>query len=177
MKLNLPLRLKIGFLFILIASCSSDNLQEKETFAINTIVSSTTIPVDQQITITLTSESEMTGIIFSYDNFATDFGYYSTYGTSKTLNFYFEKVGAKTIYFKATKEGNITSEVRSVTIEVVISQDLKITGLQLISFTNINGTWDSEFPTSNPNHLADVVFGFAKNTLNKPDRSDMFQGR
>lgn len=153
---------------LILISCSSDNSQEKESFTIDAIVNSYTVPVDQQITITLTSETDMKGIIYSYDNFATEFGYYSNYGTSKDLKFYFETVGTKTIYFKATKEGNITSEVKSVTINVVSNQAVKLTGLQLLSFTNINGSWDPEFPTTNPNHLADVIFGLRKNTLNNP---------
>ncbi|MFC4739224.1 hypothetical protein ACFO3U_04395 [Flavobacterium ponti] len=168
MILTLPLRLKIGFLFILIASCSPDNSQEKESFAIEVIPSAITIPVDKQIDITIASETDMNGIIFSYDNFATEFEYYSNYGTSKTINFYFDTVGSKTIYFKATKEGNISSEVKTVTINVVSDQAVKLTGLQLISFTNVNGSWDPEFPATNPNHLADVVFGLRKNTLNNP---------
>jgi hypothetical protein len=155
-------------LVLVIISCSSDNSQENESFSIELIPSSNAIPVDQQMGITITSETDMNGIIFSYDNFATEFGYYSNYGTSKTINFYFDTVGSKTIYFKATKEGNITSEVKTVTINVVSDQAVKLKGLQLISFTNINGSWDPEFPISNPNHLADVIFGFAKNTLNNP---------
>lgn len=160
----------IVIILLLFISCSPDNSKEVENFVIDAIPSSTSIPVDQQITITLASESNMTGIIISYDNFTTEFGYFNNlgYGTSKALYFYFDKVGSKTIYFKVKKEGNIISEVKSVTIDVVSNQAVKITGLQLISFTNINGTWDPEYNVSNPNHLADVVFGLAKNTLNNP---------
>lgn len=166
--MNVRKAIYVVIICIIFYSCSSDSTQEKESFAIEVIPSAITIPVDKQIDIFIASETDMNGIIFSYDNFATEFGYYSNYGTSKTLNFYFEKVGTKTIYFKAAKEGNIESEIKTVTINVVSNQAVKITGLQLLSFTNINGTWDSEFPTSNLNHLADVVFGLAKNTLNNP---------
>lgn len=40
---------------------------------------------------------------------------------------------------------------------------------QLISFHNMGGTWDDEFPSSNPNHLADPFFVIYKNIIDQYD--------
>lgn len=155
----------------LLISCSSEDSKESasaNSFAINAVVSSETVTVDQEFTITVTSSQNMTGILYSFDNFATERGLYSSFGTTKTLKFYLDKVGVTTIYFKATNEANAVSGVTSVAVTVNRGNALKITGLQIISFNGINTTWDPEFPTSNPNHLADVFFGFLKTKLQTP---------
>ncbi len=158
---------------LLVLSCSSDDSKENNNpiptaFTINAVASSTTVNVDQEFTVTITSDENMTGILYSYDNFVTEAGLFTGFGTSRTLKFNLDKVGSNTIYFKATKEGNVYSSVKSVPITVNRGNAVKVTGMQVISFSGINTTWDPDYPTTNPNHLADVYFGFNKSTLNSP---------
>lgn len=158
----------ITFLFIF--SCSSDSTDA--SFKIDTLVNSTTVNVDEEISITITSPEEMTGIEYSYDNFKSSFAVYpgSGYGTSKTLNFKFFKIGISTLYFRAYKSGNAKSQVKTVALNVEKGNRVKITGLKINSFDGINNSWDPEFITSDPNRLADVRFSFLKlNFLNALD--------
>lgn len=173
---------KVFMLLSFIAlSCSSDDtsvevvnqpINEPEvptpTFTINAVVGSSSVNVDEAFTVTITSEENMAGILFSYDNFMTEFGQYTNYGTSKELNFTLDEIGVTTIYFKAMNENNVYSQVKSVDILVNRGNAVKITGFQVISFNGIDTTWDPEYPSTNPDHLADVFFGFHKTTIGNP---------
>lgn len=155
---------------LLAISCGSE---DSPAFTINATPSSSSVVVDEEFTITITSDDAMTGILYSYDNFVTEHNLYSSFGNSRTLKFNLDDLGTKTIYFKA-KAGNIYSSVKAVPITVSRGNAVKITGLQVLSFNGINTTWDPEFPTSDPNHLADVFFGFNKSTLDSPFENGYF---
>jgi hypothetical protein len=161
------------FLLFSIFSCSSDEPQINTvpapvTFQIAAVANLSTVVVDQEFTVTISSEEQMTGIFFSFDNFVTEYGSNSDYGTSKALKFNLDDIGVTTLYFKAKKSNNVTSSIIAVPITVTRGNAIKITGLQVVSFSGINTTWDPEYAVSNPNHLADVFFGFLKASLNSP---------
>lgn len=161
---------------IMAFSCSSDSNQEApnststpvDTFTINALASNTNVSIDENFTITITSPEPITGLLYSYDNFVTEAGWYSNFGSSKTLFFRFNKLGNNTLYFKAIKEGNIESQVKQVTVNVTQGNAIKITGLQLLSFSNINNTWDPEYPNNDSNSLADVFFVMQKSKIPDP---------
>lgn len=71
---------------LLVLSCSSDDSKENNNptptaFTINAVASSTTVNVDQEFTVTITSDENMTGILYSYDNFVTEAGLFTGFGT------------------------------------------------------------------------------------------------
>lgn len=152
-------------------SDSTDTGQDQNNFTVNLVSSVTQINVDEEFTVTVNASEAMTGLVISYDNFTTiASNLYTNFGTTKTLKFNFDTLGNKTIYIKAFNAAN-QSAVKSVTVNVNRGNAVKIIGMQVVSFNNINGTWDPEYPTTNPNHLADVFFGFNKSTLNSPFES------
>ncbi len=154
----------------LLLFCCSSEVQNttQNSFKINAVPSSTVVNVDQEFTITLSSTENMTGILYSFDNFSTERGLYSSFGTTKTLKFNLDKLGINTIYLKAVNASNISSEIKVIPITVIRGNAIKILGLQVVSFNGINTSWDPEFPVSDPNHLADVFFGFNKASINSP---------
>lgn len=151
------------------ASCSSDSNENKNNnpFSINLIPSASSVVVDQAFTINVGANEEIKELWVSTDNFATGGYAQRQFGTSYTLNFNFDTLGQKTISVRARNQNNVVSE-KEVVISVSRGNALKINGVQVISFSGINTTFDPEFPTSNPNHLADLRFGLSKIKLGSP---------
>lgn len=83
------------------------------------------------------------------------------FGSSLVLYFNFDTPGQKTIRVWALNNQNDTSE-KQVVVNVTRGNAVKITGMKVVSFYNINQTWDSEYDVNNPNRLADVIFVFSK---------------
>lgn len=162
---------KILFLVILtifISNCSSDESKVIDsTFSINLIPSTTSVVIDQAFTVAVTGNELITEIWVSTDNFATGGYALRNFGNSYILNFNFDTLGQKTISVRAKNQNNIVSE-KQIIINVTRGNAIKINGLQVISFYGINTTYDPEFPTTNPNHLADLRFGFSKVKLGNP---------
>lgn len=153
-----------SFLFILLLlSCSAD----ESSYNFNAIVNTSKVTVDQTFSITVSSEENIIGVRYSYDNFKSDLGVFSDigYGTSKKLYFKFLTIGKKTIYIKLIKAGNIESETKTINIDVERGNSVRITGLKITSFDGINSVWDPEYDKTNSNSLADVRFSFSKNGL------------
>lgn len=162
-------KIALTVLSFIIASCSSDSNENdsNNSFAINLTPSSTSVVVDQAFTISLGANEEIKELWVSTDNFATGGYAQRQFGTSYVLNFNFDTLGQKTISVRAKNQNNVVSE-KKVVISVSRGNAIKINGLQVISFYGINTSYDPEFPTSNPNHLADLRFGFSKNKLSNP---------
>jgi hypothetical protein len=80
------------------------------------------------------------------------------------LYFNFDEIGQKIIYVRSKNSKNQVSE-KQVIINVTRGNALKIKGMQVVSFYNINQTWDPEYSTTDINRLADVFFGFNKSKL------------
>lgn len=148
--------------------CSSekeDNSTSSFDFMLNSTVNS--VVIDQQFKITVVATEPIKDIEMSTDNFAT----FSSTGTngdndlSKDLYFNFDTLGSKTISIRV-RSNNDTIITKSISITIVRGQAIKIIGLQLISFHNINQTWDPEFNSIDSNRLADLQFVLSKVKLN-----------
>lgn len=165
---------KLMFLFIVLVSIScgpdsSEDNSSNNSFAINLTPSSsaTNVVIDQAFTITVNATEEIKELWISTDNFVTGGYAQRQFGTSYVLNFNFDSLGQKTISVRAKNQNNVVSE-KQVVISVSRGNALKINGVQVISFYGINTTYDPEFPVTNPNHLADLRFGFSKKKLSNP---------
>ena len=117
----------------------------------------------------------MTGIYYSFDNFVTEAAKFSDFGNSATLKFNLDKLGTTAIYFKALSQEENFSTVKVVYITVNRGDAIKITGMQILSFDGINTSWDAEYPTSDINHLADVIFSYSKYKLNNPFENGFYR--
>lgn len=153
-------------LSFILFSCSSDNNKENQnSFETQLLPSKTNVTVDEPFTVTVSAAEDIKLMWVSIDNFATGAGYSSrTFGTSYTLYFNFDEIGQKTIYVRSKNSKNQVSE-KQVIINVTRGNALKITGMQIVSFYNINQTWDPEYSSTDVNRLADVIFGFTKSKL------------
>ena len=167
---------------LLLISCSSDGEKINDTttsasFVINATTNNNTVNVDQNCTITITSPENLKGIGLSNDNFVTSVFEYpgSGIGTTLTLNYRFTDIGEKILYFQGVKEDNTTSEIKSITFNVVKGNSVKILSLKINSFDRMNTSWDSEYSNTNPNRLADVCFGITKMNFNSPFKTTLSQ--
>lgn len=153
-------------LLFLIISCSSDSNENENnnSFSINLTPSTTSVVVDQAFTITVGANEDIKQMWVSTDNFATGGYAQRQFGTSYILNFNFDTLGQKTISVRAKNQNNVVSE-KQVVVNISRGSALKINGLQVISFYGINTTYDPEYGATDPNRLADLKFGFAKNKL------------
>lgn len=130
------------------------------TFVITTTPSSTNVVIDETFTVAITGNETIKGLGASLDNFVTGGGdTFSDFGTSKTLYFNFNTLGTKTITIRATSASGAVV-IKTVIINVTRGNALRITGMQITAFDNINNTWDPEYAPTDPNRLADVYFGF-----------------
>ncbi|WP_291135325.1 hypothetical protein [Flavobacterium sp. UBA7663] len=161
--------MKKNLFFLLIVSLVSCSTEDNNTasFSINLVSSETTVSIDQAFTITVDANEEIKELWASTDNFATGGYAIRQFGTSHVLNFNFDTLGQKRISVRAKNQDNVVSE-NQVIVTVSRGNALKINGVQIISFYGINTTYDPEFPTTSPNHLADLRFGLSKNKLGNP---------
>lgn len=170
----------IVFLAIFIISCSSDSNEISDTnetpdviitpFSINVSTSNKTVNVDQDVVVNITCEDNLKGIGYSFDNFNTSSTSFpgQGFGTSAKLNFRFGNIGEKTIFFKGVKNDDSSSEIKSITFNVVKGNNVRITALKINSFDRINGSWDPEYAETDSNRLADVGFGITKINFSNP---------
>lgn len=151
------------FSLLFLFSCSTEG-GSSASYTFDAVVNTSNIVVDKPFSITVTSDQNIMGISYSFDNFETGLAKFpgGGFGTSKELHFKFLTIGEKTIYIKITKAGNIESETKAITVNVGKGDSVRITGLTITSFDGINTVWDPEFSASNPNSLADVCFCFNK---------------
>ncbi|MGV1011810.1 MAG: hypothetical protein ACOYBS_05120 [Flavobacterium sp.] len=148
----------------LFIGCSSDDNSSKSTFSIDLVPSATNVVIDQAFTVTINANESIKYLWVSTDNFATGDYAIQNFGTSFTLNLNFDTLGQKTISVRAKNQNNEVSE-KQIVINVTRGNAIKILGVQVVSFYGINTVYDPEFPASNPESLADLKFGFAKQSL------------
>lgn len=131
------------------------------TISLSTV--SNTVVVDDIATVTVNSNEALTQVAVSDDNFVNPGGFvFLNNVTSLSLFFSFDSLGSHTKYLKFKNTKNETIE-KTLTFTVVRNNTLRIKGLQIISFNNINQTWDPEFTSTDPERLADLFFAFTKN--------------
>ncbi|WP_054851348.1 hypothetical protein [Olleya sp. ITB9] len=163
---------KLIFLIpLLYFACSSDDETsidnpDVSTFDVTVSQDINTAVVDQVVTLTATANETINEISYSTDNGATFPSSFSTqFGNTANLYFSFDTLGSKTIVFRVK---NVAGDIadNTVTITVERGNAVQFQNVQLNSFFDMGNSWDSEYPTSNPNHLADVFFAFLKPPLN-----------
>lgn len=161
-------------------SCSSDEdkiIETKPSFIIDVTTNNTSVAVDQNIKVTITSEEDLIGIGLSGDNFVTSYFRYpgSVIGKTITLNYRFTDIGEKTLYFQGVKEDNILSKIKSITFNISKGTSVKILSLKINKFDRINTSWDPEYSNTDPNRLADVGFAITKLDFYSPFESTLNQ--
>lgn len=165
-------------LFILIFACTDNGDNEEqiqEEFSIEIEFLTDKLEVDQPISFKLKSNQNIISYSASTNIFATnDSGdnnitfnntvirsNQSNYGKSVDIILSFGKIGKNTIYLSAQNEKN-ENVIKEFEVEVLKGTSIKIKNIKIISFKNINETWDSEYSNNDINRLADLKF-----TLNK----------
>lgn len=158
-------------LFIIIAavatmlSCSKDDEGDTNTETIINLTTPTnTVVVDDLVTVQLTSSEPIKIIEVSSDNINFS-GFNVNDITSTTLYFTFDIVGTQTKYIRFTNTKDYKSVTKTITFNVIRNNTIRIKGVKVNSFYNINQTWDPEFSATDPNRLADIYVAFGKDQL------------
>lgn len=159
--------LLLALSFLLVNCSSEDSNTPQSTFAIQLEASSSNIAVDEPFTVNLSANEEISEAWISTNNFAT--GSYVDFNFGMNYNYYFnfDDIGTHTISVRAKNKDNVTIE-KSINVNVVRGNAIKINGIQVVTFNGINTVFDPEYPASNPESLADLVFGFSKPLIGLP---------
>lgn len=159
-------------LAILLTACSSSDdgtdPNNNSNFSIS-LAANSQVGVDEIIAINITGNENIITLQGSLDNFETiifNSSQSEGYGTNTTLYFNFDVLGNKSMSIKAINN-NGDESIQTVDIFVIRGNAIKITGVQVLSFFNISGTWDPEFPEDDINRLADVFFSLRKPTVGR----------
>ncbi len=159
-------------LAILLTACGASDdgtdPNNNSNFSIS-LTSNSQVGVDEVIAININGNENIITLQASFDNFETTILNASRsegFGTNTDVYFNFDEMGSKSISIKAINNDGDES-IQSVDISVIRGNAIKITGVQVLSFFNINGTWDPEFPEDDINRLADVFFSLRKPTVGR----------
>ena len=156
-------------LTLLCFACSSSDDSDNPsttTLEVSVIGDVTTVSIDQIITLTATANEAINEISFSTDGGATfPSSSNNNFGTTANLYFSFDTLGTKSIVFRVKNEAG---DIVDTTVNIIVERGsaIQLQNLQLNSFFDIGNTWDSEYPTTDPSHLADVFFVILKPSLN-----------
>ena len=154
---------------ILLTSCGDNNddspTQNQTPYEVTLTATTNQVEVDEIVELLATTNSSFKTLSVSKDGGAT-FPISQTTTFNNPINLYvdFSTPGDKHVVLRATNNEGQTTE-SSVFITVIKGNAVKLESLQLNTFHNMGGTWDSEFPTSNPNHLADPFFVIFKKVI------------
>ncbi|QTE21788.1 hypothetical protein [Polaribacter cellanae] len=151
-------------LFTLILACSDNNESEKqinEDFSIEIEFLTDKLEVDQPISFKLKSNKNIISYSASTNNINFVQSNQSNYGKNVNIILSFDKTGKNTIYLSAQNEKNEILK-KEFEIDILKGESVKIKNLKIISFKNINQTWDSEYSNNDINRLADLKFTLEK---------------
>lgn len=161
------------FTIVLFNCSSSDDSggpDNNSNLSLTVTASTSSAIVDEIIVVNVSADEDLWGIETSTDNFQTYTDRQTNYGTNTTLYFSFDTVGTKTIGIRAkTSDGK--EATKSINVSIARGDAITITQVKVLSFHDINNTWDPEFDSTDPNRLADVFFVFLKPRLNIYDGS------
>ncbi|UPS92623.1 hypothetical protein [Bizionia sp. M204] len=172
------------FISLLILSCSSsddssevnnrinNNGNSNATFSID-LTSNRTAVVDEIISVDITGNENIMTLEASLDDFQTTIFNQtnsSSFGASSTLYFNFDELGNKTISIKAINNSG-EEIIKTITVTILRGDAVKITSIEVVSFSNIHNTWDPEFLNTDVNRLADVFLLLRKPKVNIIDSS------
>ena len=152
------------FLFIFIFACSDSSESEEEInedFLIEIEFLTDKLEVDQPITFRLKSNENIISYSASTNSNTSVQSNQSNYGKTADIIISFDKIGENTIYLSAQNENNQILK-KEFKIDILKGESVKIKSLKIISFKNINETWDSEYSNNDINRLADLKFALEK---------------
>lgn len=162
----------ITFACLSLFGCSSDSPPARvSTFNIELLPSTINVTVDEPFTITVNANEKIEFLGASLDNFTTGGLANYGFGSSTVLHFNFDSLGQKMILIKAFNSQNDVSQ-KQVVVNVTRGNAIKITGMKVVSFYNINQTWDPEYASTDPNRLADIFFGFTKSKISNSFKNE-----
>lgn len=165
------LKLLFSALLLFNISCSTNSNNNDDDIITDTLVTEIVISgnqfeIDKPISFDVVSNQNLNEISISYNNWESSFGQLafdeSGLGLSKTVFTSFDKLGTKTIYVRTKNLDNEIDETE-FQIEIIRGASIKIKRVNVISFSNINGSWDPEL--SGDDELADLKFAFTKNVI------------
>lgn len=166
------LKLLLLVLLLINISCSTDsNNNDDDDIIIDTleteiVISGYQFEVDKPISFDVVSNQNLNEVSISFNNWESSFGQLGLeetgLGLSKTIITSFDTLGVKTIYVRTR---NLDDEVDETEfqIEIIRGLSVKIKRVNIISFSNIDGSWDPEL--SGNDELADLKFAFTKNRI------------
>lgn len=158
------------FFFTLFSCTPDNNNEENSNQEINNLkmeieISTNKFQIDQPISFTVNTNENITEINTSTNNWVSSHGATSFMGTNqgKSIKVFqsFSEIGQKTIYV-AVKNEKMQKVEKSFQVEIIKGGAVKIKSIKLLSFKNINGSWDKEYPSDNINRLADLAFALEK---------------
>lgn len=158
-------------ILLVVIGCSSDSNSSKSIFSVDLVPSVTNVAIDQAFSVTINANESIKYLWVSTDNFATGGFAIQNFGTNYMLHFNFDSLGQKTISVRAKNQNNEVSE-KQIVVTVTRGNTIKILGVQVVSFYGINSVYDSEFPASNSESLADLKFGLSKLSLHTSIAND-----
>lgn len=116
--------------------------------------------VDEQTSVTISSDQLIEKFDYSFDDFQTTVERGHN-GTSETFCISFDNPGLNTLDLRIYPvEG--TAVENSIDFQINSENAVQVTNIKINSFFDIDNTWDPEFPDDNINRLADVYFVLSK---------------
>lgn len=155
---------KIALLFsiiLLITNCSSNDVNDDTVdsdFEIE-LSYNENVKVDELVEVTIVGNEGFREVKASLDdsfNNSTGTLFFES-ETTHVRFFTFDKLGINTVYFKGYNEDGVES-IKVLNINVVRGNSVKINAIEIVSFSNMDNTWDNEFAETDINRLADVFF-------------------
>lgn len=158
------------FLTILF-SCSADTENEEivnEKISMEIDISTEKFEIDKLISFTVKSNQNIREICISFDNWKSSSCKLAfngeNIGKSMVINLSRDKIGQNTIYVSIENEKFEKIE-KQIQVEIIKGESVKINAIKLISFKNMNGSWDTEYSNTDINRLADLKFGLQKDYI------------
>jgi hypothetical protein len=152
------------FCCLLLVACSESSSEintEPEVFEFTATPSATTVNIDQLLTINLSAAEVITEVWPSFDNFQTGGFAQNGFGSNANIYFAFQTLGPQTLKIRCKNAAGLLGE-KSITVNVVRGNAVKIKSIELLNFTGINTDLDTEFPAGSIDAKGDLRFGFQK---------------
>lgn len=162
---NLSFYLIILLLFACGSSDDAGNPSDDGSNFEISIVANSFVAIDETITITVNSNEPLKSVQVFRDNVDSGTLFTDNQSTTAKFNYSFDTVGNRSFTIKATNLDNVVRE-REVLVSVNRGNTIKISSVQVLSFHNIDQTWDPEYSDTDPNRLADLKFAFVKPKIN-----------
>ncbi|MFC4634085.1 hypothetical protein ACFO3O_09215 [Dokdonia ponticola] len=114
------------------------------------------IVIDEEVMVMLSSNLPIETVEVSSNNFETSSIFNLAGNTEREICISFREIGNNNVSTRTQFTSGETI-VSSLNFNVSIGTPVKINGIRVYSFFNINETWDNEYNEGDPNRLADVL--------------------